>query len=191
MLYAASSRRSIVLRHQSSPKALATPPLSGHSSRRGSELSRRPTTANDFQRFHRSSTPYKPKDGDRVKELEKRFLLTEQELNDFYRAFYFMARKKGKLTTSPSPRKSNARRSKSADVEINSSRPWECEGTPKVTLSLLDFFATFDLVNGGFYDAIFELVGIKDFHSMTFSEFLDGVLTYSFFTVSIHLKGKI
>jgi hypothetical protein len=49
----------------------------------------------------------------------------------------------------------------------NSNRPWE-EKKSIVTLSLKEFFATFHLQNGGFYDSIFELVGIKDFHSMTF-----------------------
>ena len=49
----------------------------------------------------------------------------------------------------------------------NQKRPWE-DKKRKVSLSLKDFFATFNLPNGGFYDAIFELVGIKDFHSMTF-----------------------
>lgn len=98
------------------------------------------------------------------------FLLTEKEMNNFYRAFCHMAKRKVQ-----SQRKSRSKRierpaSSSADKSpLKPSRPWEDNGS-NATLTLKAFFSAFNLPNenGGFYDAIFELVGIKNFHSMTF-----------------------
>lgn len=75
------------------------------------------------------------------------------------------------------------------------SRP--CKIAP---LFSLQFISTFDfmspsIINGatfktthpyakGFYDAIFELIGIIDLHAMVFDEFVNAVCTYSMFTVS-------
>ena len=102
------------------------------------------------------------------------FLLTEQEMNDLYRAFCFMAKEKV-----PSPTKPRKNRPKKKEKELNemtclNESPAPTDKTSKlwqdktVTLSLKDFFATFNLPNGGFYDSIFELVGAKNFHSMSF-----------------------
>jgi hypothetical protein len=132
-------------------------------------ISNRPTRANNFRR-DRPSTPYKLTDADRIKALESMFLLTEKEMNNFYRAFCHMAKRKVQ-----SQRKSRSKRierpaSSSADKSpLKPSRPWEDNGS-NATLTLKAFFSAFNLPNenGGFYDAIFELVGIKNFHSMTF-----------------------
>ena len=207
MLYAASSRRSVVLKHQASRKSLDTPPRPGSARPSSALLNARPTTANNF-RPYMPTTPYKSKDGDRIKAIQTMFLLTDQDVYEMYRAFLFMAKKKD-LLPPLRQRKAKERWSKSRQQKKKESseqdesiqtdetriewrqkkeakekeqlsptgmtidldypnRPWEDKRKPKVTLSLLDFFATFNLPNGGFYDAIFELVGINDFHSMTF-----------------------
>ena len=182
MLYSASSRRAIIRRQQSSKRSLHIDVSRNSAAKSVRPLSAltlaRPTTANNF-RSRRPSTPYKSKNDDRIKELETIFLLTEQELYDFYRVYCFMAKEKN-VTPSQQARKSDKRLSSSHEpstpsgmtIELDTShsnpkRPWE-DKKRKVSLSLKDFFATFNLPNGGFYDAIFELVGIKDFHSMTF-----------------------
>ena len=196
MLYATSSRRANIQRQRSLRRTTQSSNLgfaTKNTNRPGSASSiSRPTTANDFRRGHRPSTPYKNKDGDRLKEIQTMFLLTEQEMNEFYRAFCFMAKKT--VPTPPKP-KSRKSRPKSEEkdlnqmtclnqpstptdksvVDLNSAPPsnasesklWEYK-TEVVTLSLKDFFATFNLPNGGFYDSIFELVGTKNFHSMSF-----------------------
>lgn len=187
MLYAAASRRSSVLRRQSVKRSFSTNDQPGSVARNTRDsrvnsalLLRRPTTANNFRRA-RPSTPYKSKDVDRVKELEAIFLLTEQEVFAFYRAFCFMAkkapmRKSARTTTSKKSKKGIGSEPPSGmTIELNSTsssnanRPWESKNS-KVTLSLKAFFSVFDLPsgNGGFYDALFELVGVKNFHSMTF-----------------------
>lgn len=178
MLYAAASRRSSVLRRQSVKRSFSTNDQPGSVARNTRDsrvnsalLLRRPTTANNFRRA-RPSTPYKSKDVDRVKELEAIFLLTEQEVFAFYRAFCFMAKKKEQKSKkgigSESP--SGMTIELNSTSSSNANRPWEINNNSKVTLSLKAFFSVFDLPsgNGGFYDALFELVGVKNFHSMTF-----------------------
>ncbi len=160
----------------------------------------------------------------RIAQIQQNLMLTEEDLQDFYRSFCRMAKKdefafrfhrssqpkrnhsphtNGNLAPSTTTKNSSAIESKTADP--SDQRPWERDSNstyPKVTLSLSDFFAGFDLPNGGFYDAVFELVGIKNFHAMIFGEFLDAVCTYSlltsddmirfiFFTLDKNKQGRI
>lgn len=144
----------------------------------------------------------------RIAQIQQNLMLTDEDLQDFYQSFCRMAKKdefafriNRSLLPKQEPKQGsssqtnrNSSQSKSSKItsdienkeaDQTSQRPWERDSNstyPKVTLSLSEFFAFFDLPNGGFYDAIFELVGIKNFHSMIFGEFLDAVCTYSLFT---------
>eukprot|EP00569_Conticribra_weissflogii_P009741 CAMPEP_0171363938 /NCGR_PEP_ID=MMETSP0879-20121228/3700_1 /TAXON_ID=67004 /ORGANISM="Thalassiosira weissflogii, Strain CCMP1336" /LENGTH=366 /DNA_ID=CAMNT_0011871201 /DNA_START=205 /DNA_END=1305 /DNA_ORIENTATION=+ len=144
----------------------------------------------------------------RIAQIQQNLMLTDEDLQDFYRSFCRMAKKDEfafRIHRSPQPKQElkqgnasqtngNSAQSKTtkitSDIENkeadqSSQRPWERDSNstyPKVTLSLSECFAFFELRNGGFFDAIFELVGIKNFHAMIFGEFLDAVCTYSLFT---------
>lgn len=180
MLYVAAARRTSILRRQSTKRSFSAHNNQRNSRLNSSLLNARPSTANNFRRA-RPSTPYKSESADRVKELETTFFLTEHEVYDFYRAFCSMAKKKVP-TLSQALKSKKKSKMNSNEIELatptdmavelstdarSSARPWENKQF-NVTLSLKAFFAVFDLPNGGFYDAIFELVGIKNFHSMTF-----------------------
>jgi hypothetical protein len=161
MLYSAAYHRAgVLLRRQTSKRShiastdIARPGSAAQIRLDSALISNRPSTAN-FRRT-RPSTSHKTTDVDRIKALETLFLLTEKEVNDFYRAFCHMAKRK-------------VQSSYSYQRKTKPSRPWE-DKKSCVTLTLKAFFSTFDLPseNGGFYDHIFELVGINNFHSMTF-----------------------
>ena len=147
----------------------------------------------------RPNTPYKNSSNctERIQQCKHTFHLTDDDLQHFYRIFCYMAKKKKEKadTSTSTPTKANhITLTPQNDITISpqndintspSPYPWEEKGAVRKTLSISDFFATFSLAhassNGGFLDAIFDLVGTNDLHAMSFAEFLDGVLTFGMF----------
>mmetsp|Transcript_13664 Transcript_13664/g.29565 ORF Transcript_13664/g.29565 Transcript_13664/m.29565 type:complete len:423 (-) Transcript_13664:569-1837(-) len=209
MLYAASSRRSTVrIQRQISSRGSQTRNLFGIDYDTGlppqptSANTTRPNTANSFQHNgKRPSTPYKSSNSgglNRINVIRDTFMLDDHDLQHFFRSFCFIA-KQGDLA-SPSKSSSTApkkreRQNMQGDALHNPAyekvptiddpvRPWEEKDAARITLSISEFFATFQLShtsNGGFLDGIFDLVGTKDLHATTFGEFLDGVCTFGMF----------
>ena len=127
---------------------------------------------------------------ERIQQCKQTFNLTDDDLQQFYRIFCYMAKKKKEkaAASTSTPTKANDT-TISPQNDINTSPfpyPWEEKGEARITLSISDFFATFSLAhafpsNGGFLDGMFDLVGTNDLHAMSFAEFLDGVLTFGMF----------
>ncbi|KAL7540828.1 hypothetical protein ACHAXR_011086 [Thalassiosira sp. AJA248-18] len=200
MLYAASSRRSsVILQRQASSRESKRNLLGNEnnnirpSSSSSSTRPARPNTANGFRAEKKPSTPYKSNSVERVQHSRDTFMLTDDDLQQFYR---FMA-KKGEFApkTGSSAKPKRGHRENKPDISnvtTASERPWEDNTVASnITLSLSDFFSTFQLAhtpNGGFLDGIFDLVGTKDFHAMTYGEFLDGVCTFGMFKFEDMLK---
>ena len=162
----------------------------------------RPNTANSFRPAGGPAAPRARSEGvERMEHIRSTFMLVERDVAHFYRAFCFVA-KEGDFAPSPTraspsgPRREKERGAASGPVAAEVSgtsprRPWEEKAASEITLSLSDFFATFQLAhtpNGGFLDGVFDLVGTRDLHAMTFCEFLDGVCTFGMFKLEDMLK---
>eukprot|EP00579_Thalassiosira_antarctica_P003143 CAMPEP_0201906834 /NCGR_PEP_ID=MMETSP0902-20130614/57224_1 /ASSEMBLY_ACC=CAM_ASM_000551 /TAXON_ID=420261 /ORGANISM="Thalassiosira antarctica, Strain CCMP982" /LENGTH=410 /DNA_ID=CAMNT_0048440979 /DNA_START=64 /DNA_END=1296 /DNA_ORIENTATION=- len=211
MLYAASSQRRIArLQRQDSLHVESKRNLVGNDSNNclrptSSSSAARPNTANSFQALDkRPTTPCKKTNSsERIEKIRDTFVLTDHDLQHFYRAFCFIAKKgdSASSSTSSSTKPKRERQKNKSDALSNPTnenlpitspqRPWEEKDAARITLSISDFFATFQLAhtpNGGFLDGIFDLVGTKDLHAMTFGEFLDGVCTFGMFKLDDMVK---
>ena len=210
-MYAASSRRSTVrIQRQTSSREsqrsncdgienIHNRPLSSSSNRPA-----RPNTANYFDPDRRPSTSYNSNSHDRVKQSRRTFMLADEDLDNFHRAFCYMAKSGDFAASAPIPKrdrkKKKTKKAKAkakpdkdtttladfldVDPATTTSHPWEEKDASKIRLTISDFFATFQLShisNGGFLDGIFELVGTNNLHAMTFGEFLNGICTFGMF----------
>ena len=117
-------------------------------------------------------------DTNRLQHLRDTFMLDDNDLQDIHQAFCYMA--KTKLSQSTTAAKSKQIKKK----KNRRQKSWEIPDDT-VTLSLSDFFATFQpsqrTNNGGYFDAIFHLIGTKDLHAMTYIEFVEGICTFCTF----------
>jgi len=104
-------------------------------------------------------------------------MLDDNDLQDIHQAFCYMAKTKLSQSTT-------AAKSKQIKKKTRRQKAWEIPDDT-VTLSLSDFFATFQPAqrtnNGGYFDSIFDLTGTKDLHAMTYTEFVEGMCTFCTF----------
>ena len=116
-------------------------------------------------------------DTDRLQHLCDTFMLDDNDLQDIHQAFCYMAKTKVSQSTT-------AAKSKQIKKKSRRQKAWEIPDDT-VTLSLSDFFATFQTAqrtnNGGYFDSIFDLTGTKDLHAMTYTEFVEGMCTFCTF----------
>lgn len=112
---------------------------------------------------------------EKIQHIRGTFLLEDYELEQFHRAFCYIAKHEGRTSSASfhEPKK-----------ESGSTHNWEeaKEGT-SLTISFTDFFEEFQVAQHSihFLDCIFDLVGTKNLHAITYDEFLDGVLTFGMF----------
>jgi hypothetical protein len=103
-----------------------------------------------------------------VQHIQGTFVLTDNELNELFLTFCYLAKKNVEANKEP---------------VSTQHHPWEAK--EEVTLTLTDFFKEVKEAQHEhsihFLDCIFDLVGTKNLHAMTYSEFLDGVLTFGMF----------
>ncbi|KAL7549122.1 hypothetical protein ACHAWF_012390 [Thalassiosira exigua] len=204
MMYAASSRRSKVRlqRQASSRRTLVVGDPRGFDvpSRPTSSSSHaRPCTADSFRAGRRPTTPYKGTSADdgggaeRIRRCRDAFLLKDEDLDRFRRSFRAMAAGGGGVAPSSSSppakpqksRKERRRKNKAAGKKTSSgdvALPPREEPDAPVALSISDFFAALcSASNGGFLDALFDLVGTRDLHAIAFGEYLEAVCAYATF----------
>jgi len=116
-------------------------------------------------------------DTDRLQHLRDTFMLDDNDLQDIHQAFCYIANTKLSQSTT-------AAKSKQIKKKTLRQKSWEIPDDT-VTLSLSDFFATFQPAertnNGGYFDSIFDLTGTKDLHAMTYTEFVEGICTFCTF----------
>ena len=136
------------------------------------------TTANTSSNDVTSIKSTNHTDGtDRIQHLRDTFMLDDNDLQDIHQAFCYMAKTKLSQSTT-------AAKSKQIKKKTRRQKAWEIPDDT-VTLSLSDFFATFQPAertnNGGYFDSIFDLTGTKDLHAMTYTEFVEGMCTFCTF----------
>ena len=92
----------------------------------------------------------------RLQHLRDTFMLDDNDLQDIYQAFCYMSKKNVSQSTTVS-------KSKQDKKKTRRQKSWEIPVNDTVSLSLSNFFATFQPAqrtnNGGYMDAIFDLTG--------------------------------
>ena len=110
-----------------------------------------------------------------IQRIQSTFVLTDHELNELYRVFCYTADREDRTSSMSFVEAKNR--------SVSTQRPWEAK--EEVTLTITPFFEEFEDSQHDhsihFLDCIFDLVGTKNLHAMTYGKFLDGVLTFGMF----------
>ena len=110
-----------------------------------------------------------------IRHIQCTFVLTVHELNHLYYTFCYIAKHED--------RASSMSLVEAKKESVSTQRSWEAK--EEVTLTLTKFFEEFEEAQHEhsihFLDCIFDLVGTKNLHAMTYGEFLNGVLTFGMF----------